>query len=87
MLALILATVVTVKASTVVNHYDRVESKRLVPMLSEVIRFETYAGNAKAHAAQKTWLVVNAYSLGFVSQMSGKVTEIELPASVKPFEP
>lgn len=83
MLALILATVVAVKTPTVVKHYDRVESKLLVPMLSEVIRFETYAENAKAHAAQKTWLVVNAHSLGFVSRMAGKVTEIELPASVK----
>ena len=83
MLGLILATAVTVKAATVVSHYDRVESKQLVPMLSEVLRFETYEGNAKAHAAQKTWLVVNAHALGFASRLTGKVTEIELPATVK----
>jgi succinyl-diaminopimelate desuccinylase len=83
MLALILATAMTVKTADVVSHYDRVESKQMVPMLSEAIRFETYEGNEKAHANQHTWLIIQAHGLGFTSRGAGKILEIELPATVK----
>ncbi|HUR80567.1 MAG TPA: Sapep family Mn(2+)-dependent dipeptidase [Thermoanaerobaculia bacterium] len=63
----------------VLAHYDKVESKRLVPMLQEVIRFPTYDKNEEAHAAQKQWLMQTAKDLGFVARDAGKVTEIELP--------
>ncbi len=63
----------------VLAHYDKVESKHLVPMLQEVIRFPTYEHNDEAHAAQKQWLLQAAKDLGFVARDAGKVTEIELP--------
>jgi succinyl-diaminopimelate desuccinylase len=73
-LAAALAAVLTVQ-----KHYVRNESKQLVPMLSEVLRFPTVAGNTEAHAAQKAWLSKTAQDLGFVTRDAGKITEIELP--------
>ncbi|HJQ38250.1 MAG TPA: Sapep family Mn(2+)-dependent dipeptidase [Thermoanaerobaculia bacterium] len=72
----LLATTLTTK---VLAHYDKHESKRLVPMLSEVIRFPTDENNAEGHAAQKVWLLNTAKQLGFVARDAGKITEIELP--------
>lgn len=69
-------------AGTAVQRYDAVESKQLVPMLSEVLRFPTFQGNAEAHAEQKAWLLKTAGELGFVARDAGKITEIELPADV-----
>jgi predicted dipeptidase len=69
-------------ATTAVQHYDAVESKQLVPMLSEVIRFPTYEKNDEAHAQQKVWLTKTATGLGFTVRDAGKITEIELPANV-----
>src|SRR6185369_1628692 len=62
------------------KHYDRVEAKQLVPMLSEVLRFPTYEHNDEAIAQQKAWLMKTGRSLGFVVRDSGKITEVELPA-------
>jgi len=69
-------------ALTVHQHYDQQESKRLVPMLQEVIAFPTYANNPEAHAAQKVWLAKAATDLGFTLRDAGRITEIELPATV-----
>lgn len=66
-------------ADRVLARYDAHEAKRLVPMLSEVIRFPTYEHNAEAHAEQKAWLMKTAADLGFVARDAGKITEIELP--------
>jgi len=74
--SLLFATTLTTK---VLTHFDKYESKRVVPMLSEVIRFPTYAGNDEAHAAQKAWLMKTAADFGFVTRDAGKITEIELP--------
>jgi succinyl-diaminopimelate desuccinylase len=63
----------------VLAHYDTHESKHLVPMLTEVLRFQTYKDNADAHAQQKEWLMKAASDLGFVARDAGKITEIELP--------
>ena len=63
------------------RHYDRVESKQLVPMLSEVLHFGTYQFNDEAFIEQKAWLMKTGERLGFVVRDSGKITEIELPAS------
>jgi dipeptidase D len=63
----------------VLSHYERHESKHLVPMLSEVIRFSTHQYDLEAHAAQKAWLMKVASDLNFVARDAGKVTEIELP--------
>jgi predicted dipeptidase len=63
----------------VLAHYEQHESKRLVPMLSEVIRFSTHQYDADAHVAQKAWLMNVAKEMNFVARDAGKVTEIELP--------
>ena len=53
--------------------------ERLGPMLAEVIRFQTVAGNEDARKAQQQWLLKTAESLGLVARDAGPVTEIELP--------
>lgn len=79
MLALVLAATLAANTDTVLQRYEKHEASHLVPMLSDVIRFQTYAGNAEAHAAQKEWLMRVANELGFVARDAGKITEIELP--------
>jgi predicted dipeptidase len=69
-------------ATTSVQRYDAVESKQLVPLLTEVLRFPTFAGNDEAHAAQKEWLKKTATGFGFEFRDAGKISEIELPAGV-----
>src|SRR6202165_602682 len=61
------------------RHYDVHESTRLVPLLTEVLRFDTVAGHERAHAAQKEWLRRVGEELGFVVREAGPVTEVELP--------
>jgi len=63
----------------VLAHYDKHESKHLVPMVAEVIRFSTHEHDREAHAAQKAWLLKVAADMKFVARDAGKVTEIELP--------
>lgn len=63
----------------VLAHYEQHESRHLVPMLSEVIRFSTHQFDADAHVAQKAWLMKVAKDFDFVARDAGKVTEIELP--------
>ena len=65
----------------VLAHYEAHESKHLVPMLAEVIRFPTHQYAEEAHAAQKEWLLKVAKDMKFVARDAGKVTEIELPAA------
>jgi predicted dipeptidase len=79
MLALILAATLAANTNTVLEHYEANESKHLVPMLQEVIRFPTYAHNEQAHLDQKDWLKKAAADMGFTFRDAGKVTEIELP--------
>jgi predicted dipeptidase len=79
MLALVLAATLAANTDQVLEHYDKHESKHLVPMLVEVIRFPTHQFDAEAHVAQKAWLMKAAADLGFAARDAGKVTEIELP--------
>jgi len=65
------------------QHYDTVETKRLVPMLSEVLRFPTFEHGDQALADQKAWLMKTGEALGFVVRDAGHITEIELPAADK----
>src|ERR1044071_9525818 len=74
--AALLATTLSTK---VLAHYDKNESKKLVPLLSEVLQFPTVENNAEAHDAQKAWLAQTATDLGFAVRDAGKITEIELP--------
>ena len=79
MLAFILAASLAANTDAVLQRYEANEAKRLLPMLGEVIRFQTYKDNAEAHAEQKEWLMRTAKELGFVARDAGKITEIELP--------
>lgn len=72
----------TVSPAPVLKKYEANESKKLVPMLSEVIKFPTHQFDPEAHAAQKAWLMKTAADLGFTARDAGKITEIELPATV-----
>jgi succinyl-diaminopimelate desuccinylase len=66
--------------SLVQHRYDRVESKRLVPLVSEVLHFATVAGDEDAQKQQRAWLEKTAHELGLTYRDAGKVAEIELPA-------
>jgi succinyl-diaminopimelate desuccinylase len=52
---------------------------RLVPLLSEVVRFQTFAGNDAALAEQRAWLHGVAPALGLEVRDGETMTEIELP--------
>ena len=82
MLIASLVLAATVSPAPVLKHYEAHESKKLVPMLSEVIQFPTHQFDPEAHAAQKAWLMKTATDLGFVARDAGKITEIELPDRV-----
>ena len=84
MLIASLVLAATISPAPVLKHYEANESKKVVPMLSEVIQFSTHQFDPEAHAAQKAWLMKTAADLGFVARDAGKITEIELPATVSP---
>ncbi len=60
-------------------YYDQKLARRAVPLLQEVLRFPTVAGNEKARKDQQAWLLKLGAELGFTVRDAGKVTEIELP--------
>ena len=62
--------------------YEKNWAPRLVPMLTEVVRFQTFAGNDPAFADQKIWLADTAKRFGFSFKDAGKFSEIELPGPV-----
>ena len=62
--------------------YDQAGSPHLAPLLTEVIRYPTVAGNDKARKDQQAWLKRTGEGLKFTVRDAGLVTEIELPASV-----
>lgn len=76
---LIASLLLAAAVDPVLAHYEQHESRHLVPMLSEVIRFSTHQFDADAHVAQKAWLMKVAKDFDFVARDAGKVTEIELP--------
>lgn len=84
MLIASLVLAATVSPAPVLKHYEANESKKLVPMLSEVIQFPTHQFDPEAHASQKAWLMKTATDLGFAARDAGKITEIELPATASP---
>lgn len=59
--------------------YRRDWAPRLQPLLSELVRFPTVAGNDSARADQQAWLLRVGKELGFTVRQGGKVTEVELP--------
>jgi acetylornithine deacetylase/succinyl-diaminopimelate desuccinylase-like protein len=61
------------------RQFDRQQRRQLVPLLQQVVRFATVAGNERAQAEQKAWLRRTANRLGLPVRDAGMVTEIELP--------
>jgi acetylornithine deacetylase/succinyl-diaminopimelate desuccinylase-like protein len=77
--ALLLAATAAPDTAALHERFERKEAKRLAPLLSELLRFRTFAGQDEAHAAQKKWLLRKGCDLGFRTRDAGPVTEIELP--------
>ncbi len=61
------------------RQYDERWGYRLLPLLSEVLRFPTVAGNDKARRDQQAWLKSAGTALGLEVREAGLVTEIDLP--------
>lgn len=76
---LIASLILAAAVDPVLAHYDKEEAKHLVPMLSEVLKFQTHLHDPEAHVAQKAWLLQVAQEMKFVGRDAGKITEIELP--------
>jgi dipeptidase D len=51
----------------------------MVPLLCEVLRFPTVAGNDKARTDQQAWLAATGEALGLTVRNAGLVTEVDLP--------
>ena len=58
--------------------YHQREEAQLTPLLTQVLRFPTVAGNEQARRDQQQWLRTTAERLGFTVRDAGMVTEIEL---------
>ena len=71
--------VLTAQVAKVQAVYDREDAARFVPLLSQVLRFPTVAGDEEARKAQAAWLVKTAGELGLAARDAGKVTEVDLP--------
>ncbi len=70
-------------ASGVRSVYHSEYEKRLVPLLTEAVRFHTVADDAEAAARQRAWLERTATELGLVFRDAGTVAEVELPGPKK----
>ncbi|HKO57863.1 MAG TPA: M20/M25/M40 family metallo-hydrolase, partial [Thermoanaerobaculia bacterium] len=81
--SLFFAAALATNVAKVQQRYDKVDAPRLVPMLSEVLRFPTYEHNDEAFVDQKAWLTKTAKELGFGVRDAGKFTEITLLADKK----
>jgi succinyl-diaminopimelate desuccinylase len=76
---LLLAAALTSKVALVERQYERADAKRLVPLLTDVIRFPTVQGDVEARKAQQEWLRKTAAGLGLDFRDAGLISEIELP--------
>ncbi|HJW33886.1 MAG TPA: Sapep family Mn(2+)-dependent dipeptidase [Holophagaceae bacterium] len=64
--------------SPLATAYRLKEAPRMGPLVSEVLRFPTVAGNEKARLDQQAWVLKVGKDLGFSVCEAGKVTEVEL---------
>jgi succinyl-diaminopimelate desuccinylase len=67
------------RADQVRNIYQQKYSSKLVPLLTEVLRFPTVEGNTDARDRQQKWIESIGTSLGFTVRNAGLITEVELP--------
>ena len=68
-----------VRAEKVRSVYQQKYSSKLVPLLTEVLRFPTTEGNTAARDQQQAWLARVGPQLGLTVRNAGLVTEVELP--------
>ncbi len=61
--------------------YKQRYSSKLVPLLTEVLRFPTVEGNTEARDQQQKWIEKVGTELGFTVRHAGLITEVELPAN------
>src|SRR4051812_23874555 len=59
--------------------YEQKYSSKLVPLLTEVLRFPTVEGNTDARDRQQKWIETAGTSLGLTVRNAGLITEVELP--------
>ncbi|MCU1284008.1 MAG: hypothetical protein JWO13_358 [Acidobacteriales bacterium] len=59
--------------------YEQKYSARLVPLLTQVLRFPTIEGNTSARDQQQKWIESIGTELGLNVRNAGLVTEVELP--------
>ena len=78
-ISLFLAATLASRVAAVQQKYDKLDAQRLVPMLTEVVRFPTVQGDDDARRAQMRWLEKNARELGLEFRDAGPIAEIELP--------
>jgi predicted dipeptidase len=78
-ISLLFATALSARVAAVQQQFDKHDAKRLVPLLTEVLRFQTVQGNIEAREAQKSWVAKTARELGLEYRDAGLVAEVELP--------
>ena len=76
--ALLLAATLQTNVADVTKVYERDYAPRLVPLLSEVLRFPTTQFDTDGHAAQKEWIAKTAHDFGLTYRDAGLIDEIEL---------
>jgi succinyl-diaminopimelate desuccinylase len=60
--------------------YIQKYSSKLVPLLTQVLRFPTVEGNTDARDKQQKWIQSIGTELGLTVRNAGLITEVELPA-------
>ncbi|HEX9460150.1 MAG TPA: M20/M25/M40 family metallo-hydrolase, partial [Thermoanaerobaculia bacterium] len=79
----LLAATLQTNVAKVTKVYERDYASRLVPLLTEVLRFPTAQFEVDGPVAQKAWLAKTAHDLGFTYRDAGlpvsSIVEIELP--------
>jgi succinyl-diaminopimelate desuccinylase len=81
LLALVLASSIgfAQDADQIRKIYQEKYSSKLVPLLTEVLRFPTVQDNTDARDRQQKWIETTGTSLGFTVRHAGLITEVELP--------
>jgi succinyl-diaminopimelate desuccinylase len=59
--------------------YRQKYSSRLIPLLTEALRFPTFQGNDSARDQQQAWLAKVGAGLGLTVRNAGLMTEVDLP--------
>lgn len=80
--SLLLAATLQTNVAEVTKVYEHDYASRLVPLLSEVLRFPTTQFDTEGHAAQKEWIAKTAKDLGLTYHDAGLIDEIELSGPV-----